>query len=305
VNTNSSYLTRAGLVSIELAKRLLVTEQGSRLNTVADYAHELGTGVGTVQRAFKILEDEGAIRLEPRGRLGTYLATVDRPGLWRASQQGLMIGLMPLPYTRRYEGLATGLRASLEARDVPFSIAFMSGADNRLRALGSGYHFAITSKLAAAKAWENGMRVTPSIDFGPGTFVEGHSLVWAGKRRKKNPRVGIDLHSLDQVDLAQREFGDDAEFVDVPYLQVLERLRAREFDVTVWATDALSEISDLLITGFSSPEARAALPSNTSAVLVTAAVDGITSLFLENELDPAEVVGIQGEVVRGERVPRY
>jgi hypothetical protein len=305
VNTNSSYLTRAGLVSIEIAKRLLVIEQGSRLSTVATYARELGTGVGTVQRAFKILESEGAIRLRSRGRLGTYLAEVDRPGLWRASQRGLMIGLMPLPYTRRYEGLATGLRASLEALDVPFSIAFMSGADNRLRALGAGYHFAITSKLAAAKAWENGMRVTASIDFGPGSFVEGHSLVWAGKRRKKRPRVGIDLHSLDQVELARREFGPDAEFVDVPYLQVLERLRAGEFDVTVWATDALSEITDLLITDFSSAEARVALPNNTSAVLVTPAIDPITSLFLEHELDPAEVRRVQEQVMSGERAPRY
>jgi hypothetical protein len=305
VNTNSSYLTRAGLVSIELAKRLIVTEQGSRLSTVADYARELRTGVGTVQRAFKILESEGAINLESRGRLGTYLAAVDRPRLWHASQQGLMIGVMPLPYTRLYEGLATGLRASLEALDVPFSIAFMSGADNRLRALGASHHFAITSKLAAAKARENGLRVRASIDFGPGTFVEGHSLVWAGRRRKKNPRVGIDLHSLDQVELARREFGADAEFVDVPYLQVLERLRAHEFDVTVWATDALSDITDLLVTDFASAASRVALPSNTSAVLVTSAVDSITARFLENELDPEVVRRVQDEVVRGERVPRY
>jgi YhfZ C-terminal domain/Helix-turn-helix domain len=302
---SSAYLTRAGSVSIEIARRLLALEPGTRLATVADYAQELGTGVGTVQRAFKILEGEGAIRLEPRGRLGTYLAHVDRPTLWRASQQGLLIGLMPLPYTRRYEGLATGLRASLDALDVPFSIAFMSGASNRLKALQSGHHFAITSKLAAANASARGVRVSPRIDFGPGTFVEGHALVWAGKRRKRRPRVGIDLQSLDQVDLVRREFGAGADVIDVPYLQVLERLRAREFDVTVWATDALHEITDLLVTEFSSDDARAALPDNTSAVLVTSAADSAVSAFLRDELDVERLRQIQAEVLAGARVPRY
>jgi hypothetical protein len=305
VNTNSSYLTRAGVASIELAKRLLVAHQGARLPTVADYAREFQTGVGTVQRAFGILEDEGAIRLEPRGRLGTYLADVDRPGLWRAAQQGLMIGLMPLPYTRLYEGLATGLRASLEELDLPFSIGFMSGARNRVNALGSGSHFAVMSKLAASSAVADGMRVAAPVDLGPGTFVEGHNLVWAGKRRKSNPRVGIDLQSLDQVELARREFGSDAQFVDIPYLQVLERLRAREFDVTVWATDALRDVSDLRVTDFTSPAAIEALEQNTSAVLITAKSDSVVAQFLETELDADNIRRVQADVVRGDRVPRY
>jgi hypothetical protein len=302
---STAVLTRAGSVSIEIARRLLAMEPGSRLPTVADYADELGTGVGTVQRAFKILEGGQAIRLEPRGRLGTYLAGLDRPALWRASQQGLLIGLMPLPYTRRYEGLATGLRACLEQLGVPFSVAFMSGASNRLEALRAGHHFAITSKLAANDGRARGLRIAETLDFGPETFVEGHALVWAGKRRKRQPRVGIDLQSLDQVDLVKREFGRDAEVVDVPYLQVLERLRAREFDVTVWATDALHDVADLLVTDFSSDEALAALPANTSAVLVTSAFDPAVAAFLRDGLDVERIRQIQIEVLAGERVPRY
>jgi hypothetical protein len=298
-------LTRAGIASIELAKRLLVLAPGSRLMTVAEYAREFHTGVGTVQRAFSILESEGAIRLEPRGRLGTYLAEVDRPELWRASQEGMMIGLMPLPYTRLYEGLATGLRASLEEMNVPFSIGFMSGAENRLRALGAGSHFAVMSRLAYTRAREKHKGLASPVDLGPDTFVEGHKLVWAGRRRKSNPRIGIDLASLDQVELARREFGADADYIDVPYLQVLERLRGREFDVTVWATDALTEVSDLLVTDFKSPAALEALELNTTAVLATARADSMVAHFLAAELDADRVRQVQRAVVAGERVPRY
>jgi YhfZ C-terminal domain/Helix-turn-helix domain len=303
--TGNSHLTRAGAASIELAKRLLVVEEGERLPTVAQYARQLGTGVGTVQRALGLLEDGGAVDLEPRGRLGTYLGRIDRPKLWEASQRGLMIGLMPLPYTRRYEGLATGLRTELEGLGIPFSIAFMSGAAVRLKALSSGHDFAIVSKLAARRGIDERRPLKESIDFGPGTFVEGHCLVWASKRRPRSPKIGIAMESLDQLELARREFGEAADYVDVPYLQVVDRLRAKEFDVTVWARDGLRDAADLTITGFSSPDARAVEPLNTTAVLVTPTSDPVAGAFIESEIDANAVRSIQREVLEGKRVPRY
>jgi DNA-binding transcriptional ArsR family regulator len=299
------YLTRAGHVSTEIAGRLIASEPGDRLPTVSQLAAELGTGVSTVQRALAILTQAGLVELDPRGKRGTYLRAIDRPGLWRAARQTVMIGLMPLPYTRRYEGLATGLRAELERLDVPFSLAFMSGAKSRLDAIGAGQQFAVISRLAAEQATDEGRPVTVCADFGPGTYVGGHALVWAGKRRKRAPRVGIDLQSYDQRELARREFGDDAEYVDVPYLQVLEHLRAGHFDVTVWAQDALTDVHDLLVTELTSPAAKAGLGRNTSATLVTAQGEATMSTLLRRELSVASVREIQEQVLAGTRVPRY
>lgn len=298
-------LTRAGEISIQIGRRLLACEPGDRLPTVSQLAAELGTGVGTVQRALAILTQSGLLELDPRGKRGTYLRAIDRPGLWRASQTSLMIGLMPLPYTRRYEGLATGLRAELERLDVPFSLAFMSGSKARMGALASGQQFAIISRLAAESALAEGRPVSLCADFGPGTYVEGHALVWAGKRRKKHPRIGIDLQSDDQLQLARREFGDDAEYVDVPYLQVLAHLRAGHFDATVWATDALQDVQDLTITEFRAPAARQALESNTSAAVVTAPGDSMIGTLLGRELSVERVCAVQQQVLDGARVPRY
>jgi DNA-binding transcriptional ArsR family regulator len=299
-----SPFTRAGAAASALARNLLVEHVGSRLPTVSEYAAELEMGVGTVQRALRMLEDAGSIRLEPRGRLGTFLADVDRPKLWETSQSGLLIGLMPLPYTRRYEGLATGLRASLEKLQVPFSLAFMSGAETRLKALKPG-NFAIVSKLAARRLRRNRAAIREVVDFGPDSFVEGHALVWAPKARRKHPRVGIDLESPDQVEFATREFGKDAELIDVPYLQVVEQLRAGAFDVAIWARDALRQVGDLEVGDFQTEAARSVVPLNTTAVLVTSAADTLTAALVENELDVEQVLSIQREVLSGERPPRY
>jgi YhfZ C-terminal domain/Helix-turn-helix domain len=301
----NSHLTRAGAAAAALARQLLVEHPGNRLPTVSEYASQLGTGVGTVQRALVMLEETGSIKLEPRGRLGTFLAAMDRPKLWETSQSGLLIGLMPLPYTRRYEGLATGLRASVEDLNIPFSLAFMSGAETRIKALKPSGNFAIVSKLAAQRLLKDDAGVIEVIDFGPDTFVEGHALVWAPKARRKHPRVGIDFQSLDQVEFAKREFGDDAELLDVPYLQVVDQLRAGAFDVAIWARDALREIGDLEVTDFTSEAARSVMPLNTTAALVAATGDTLTAAVLEHELDVERVKRIQAEVLSGERPPRY
>lgn len=301
----TSRLTRAGAAAVALARVLLLEHPGSRLPTVSEYAARLGVGLGTVQRALRMLEEGGAIELEARGRLGTYLTAIDRARLWETSQSGLLLGLMPLPYTRRYEGLATGLRASMAELEIPFSIAFMSGAHTRIKALEPTGSFAIVSKLAAGRMTERRRRIREVIDFGPGSFVEGHCLVWAPKARRRRPRIGIDLESLDQVEFARREFGEDAELLDVPYLQVVEQLRSGAFDVTIWARDALRDVADLEITDFSSPAAREAEPLNTSAVIVTDSDDALTAALLENELDVEAVTGVQAAVLAGERPPRY
>jgi hypothetical protein len=155
---------------------------------------------------------------------------------------------------------------------IPFSLAFMAGAILRMRALSSAHDFAIVSKLAAETALKKGMQVVEAIDFGLGTLSEPPYLVWSTKRRRGSPRVGLDPTSPDQTELARREFGDAAEWVEVPSLQVIGRLRAREFDVTVWSRD-VGEQEGVWLTEFSSAEARAAAPLTTQAVLVTAADD--------------------------------
>jgi hypothetical protein len=298
-----AYLTRAGVVSQELARRFITLEPGDRLPTIAELAAELKTGISTVQRGLALLTEAGLIELDPRGKRGTFLRDLDHPGLWRASQPHLLLGLMPLPYTRRYEGLATGLRADLERLAVPFSLAFVSGARVRLDAALAGQQFAVVSRLAAERAQEEGLEIEIGVDFGSGSYVEGHALVWRSRRRPRRPRVGIDFQSYDQRALAEFEFGERASYVDTPYLQVVERLRMKEFDVTVWAVDALKALPE----GLEVSELGSAAEldgANTAAVVATRRQSALAEL-LRRGLDGARILEVQRSVLAGEAVPRY
>src|SRR3712207_8236261 len=50
---------------------------GRKVKTTSEYARLLRAGQGTVQKAFKRLEEMQAMVLESRGHLGTYLAAKD------------------------------------------------------------------------------------------------------------------------------------------------------------------------------------------------------------------------------------
>jgi YhfZ C-terminal domain/Helix-turn-helix domain len=297
-------LTRAGIASIELARRFLTLEPGARLPTVAELATELRTGTSTVQRGLAILTGSGLLTIDARGKNGTYLVALDRPGLWREAGQQLILGLMPLPYTRRYEGLATGLRADLERVDVPFSLAFVSGAHARLDAAIAGQQFAVVSRHAAERARGEGLGAEVWVDFGPSSYVAGHSLVWRGRRRPRRPRVGIDLRSYDQRGLAELEFGEDATLVDTPYLQVFERLAADEFDVTISAWDVIERMPPGLNTSELSSVTELADRGYTTAVIAGGTSQVLLGELLRRDLDPERVLEQQRAVLAG-AVPRY
>ncbi len=62
----------------------------------------------STQAALKTLESSGAIRIERRGRNGSYLVEMDNKAL--LSHVDINNGMCDaLPYTRLYEGLASGL----------------------------------------------------------------------------------------------------------------------------------------------------------------------------------------------------
>ncbi|CAM5589502.1 GntR family transcriptional regulator OS=Streptomyces rimosus subsp. rimosus (strain ATCC /DSM 40260 / JCM 4667 / NRRL 2234) OX=1265868 GN=SRIM_029555 PE=4 SV=1 [Streptomyces rimosus subsp. rimosus] len=135
------FLTRNGHAARRLAALLInqPTEgEGARLPRVRDLAAELGVGNGTVQAALQLLEESGAMDTVARGHLGTFLVRADRAILWRLAGLGTVLAAMPLPHSRRREGLATGLRGAFEKTGAPFAITFMRGAATRVELCWTG-----------------------------------------------------------------------------------------------------------------------------------------------------------------------
>src|SRR5215212_201841 len=98
-------LGKNGLVTREIARELISLDLQRKIKTTSEFARLFRAGQGTVQKAFKTLEDLGAIDLESRGHLGTYLVERNLGLLWALSGLGTVTGVMPLPNSKEFEGI--------------------------------------------------------------------------------------------------------------------------------------------------------------------------------------------------------
>lgn len=153
-------LQKSAIAVMKLARELMPLKKGDKILTISDYVDKLNISRGTIQNAFSYLKKQEAVILESRGHLGTFIVEIDYKKLWELTGIGLLTGSMPLPYSKLYEGLATGLYKSFTKAGLDFSLAYVRGSKYRIRMLKKGaYSFVITSKLAAKQAMEKGKRL--------------------------------------------------------------------------------------------------------------------------------------------------
>ncbi|WP_285697061.1 GntR family transcriptional regulator YhfZ [Actinomadura sp. NBRC 104412] len=307
---DARFLTRNGMVARRLAAELLNQRVDSRLPRIRDYAERLGVGNGTVQAALQLLENTGALRTEARGHLGTYLREVDRADLWRLAGLGTMLAAMPLPYSRRYEGLATGLRAAFEKAEIPFALTFMRGAQARLDALMSGKVDLIVVSRLAFDAFGEGSRLSRLADLGPRTYVGEHGVLLRAGAALDDPglAVAVDTSSADQQELTRLVFADrPVRYVETSYMQLSELFRRGEVDASVWNLDEVHQhIAADLTTIPLDEAARGHLGDrNSSAVLAVRADDSPAVEAVRGRLSADLVTRTQQDVLTGDRLPSY
>ncbi|HYM49560.1 MAG TPA: GntR family transcriptional regulator YhfZ [Candidatus Limnocylindrales bacterium] len=298
-------LSRAGSTAAAISWHLLSLSPGDRLPAVGDLARRFGVGVNTVQRALAVVEAEAGVVLDARGRHGTFLVELDRVRLWRLAGQDQLLGLMPLPYSRRYEGLATGLRQVMSDIGIASSLAFMSGSRRRLDALARGEVFAVISGLALEEARREGHAITPAVEMAPGSFVESHGVIRRRRPAQGRLRVGIDPDSIDQSLLSRAEFGEHATYRPMQYMQIIESVRRDLVDAAVWVLDT-APVDDVIETAPLTTHAALALDRvATQAVLAVREDDDVLAKFLSDHVDVNTVLRIQRQVLKGTRIPSY
>ncbi len=289
---------------MRLAQRLSALSAGDRIPKFEDLATELGCGKGTVQAGFDLLGEAGGLRLRSRGRLGTFVDEIDHTVLWRLAGQRSVSVAMPLPYSRRYEGLATGLHASFADAGIPLTLMFMRGSVARLRALAEGRaDFVVMSALAAGSS--DDLEIVHN--FGPGSYVAAHALILADGCTADTPglRVGVDPASEDQVRLVDRAFGPlpGAQRVEVSYNQLESAFRDGRIDATVWNVDEIRAHISAPVS--IEPLALARDAANTQAVIVRAATEVPVPVGVRAALTAATVLDRAHDVVAGRATPTY
>ena len=141
------------LILQKVAEELLFVDVNERIPKIGELAEKYQVGRGTIQTALKNLESMSCIKLDSRGHLGTYLRTKDVTCLLKYAGTSRITGVMPLPYSKKYEGLASGFNSEFEKLDVNLNIAFMRGAKLRLEGAKEGrYDFALVSRYSALEA---------------------------------------------------------------------------------------------------------------------------------------------------------
>lgn len=300
-------LSKNGLAALQLAREFLKYPVGSKIPTVTDLGESLKIGRGTLQSSLKLLQSNNAIKLESRGHMGTYLVEKNTLILLEFANIPGIVGAMPLPYSKRYEGFATGLIVAMENRyNIPVNMTYMRGASNRISMLLTNrYDYAVVSKYAALEFMKKNDSIKIVKAFGPHSYLSEHIVIFNDANAKKienGMRVGIDVDSIDQKELTQKVCENKSvEYIPVDYSQILTKVLTGQIDAAVWNKD---EITDKIVS-VNYVSVLIDKVEDTEAVIVVKKDKPEIISLLDEIIDIETVLDIQQLVLDGKITPSY
>ena len=298
----------------QLARGFVGLHSGDRLPTVRALAAEHGASLASIQAALARLEEDGAVRIKRRGRLGAYLTEASLPRLWAIAEGAPLILALPLPSNLRGQGLATAVKTILEEAGIDTFLTFVRGSRNRLRALREGRcHIVVMSGLAAAISQDPTLRVT---ELPVRTFAEERRVFLSrpepGSPEDRSPRrrlrVVVDSESADLQRITELEFTDrQVEFVPAVYMQSVGLIESGRADAAVWDLDETTRRLPPHVTSrpLSARVRKVIGDHDTRAAFVTRADDPPAQVIVDQCLLPERIVEIQRQVLSGQLVPGY
>lgn len=297
-------MSKAGTVAHLLAVELSTAAAGDRMATVQELSERYSVGKGTVQAALALLEEAGAVRIRPRGKLGTFVAAIDHGLIWEFAGGRSISIAMPLPYSRRYEGLATGMHAAFQQAGVPLTLMFVRGSTDRMRALREQRaDFAVMSRFAA----QSDPELDIVRDLGPHSYVGAHGLLVAEGRTPDDPglRVAVDPASVDQAELTAAVFPGlpPQQRVEVSYNQLNRYFADGLVDATVWNLDEIDAHISSPVTVH--PVEGLEADATSSAVIVARRDADAAPTAVRSALADDLVRTAADDVVAGRLIPTY
>jgi len=294
------YISREGSAVINVARYLLSAQVGDRVRTIDSLSEEFGVSVGFIQKALTTIETNQAVSLSRQGRNGTFISALDEAKLAKLSGLSHLVCAMPLPYTKHYEGIASGIKAQMT--ELPFYFAHMRGANVRAECLKAGtYDMAIMSRLAA-KEYADGL--VTAIDLGDHSYSNAHRLIYRNGEYDQIVKVGVDSDSPDQRVLTELAFtGKSIEIVEIHYSDSLNHLTNGVIDAVVWLPEAIDMqgmgLSERSLDQFD--ECRDA----SQAVILVRSESQYIRVLLRKLLNINTLLSHQHQVVSGALSPSY
>lgn len=241
---NKVLYQKTGVTINNLALNLLSKNKGDRIPPISVYQEEFNVARGTIQNAFKYLKNIGAIRLSHHGYQGTYIEDIDYIKLQESCVQSQILGIMPLPYSKTYEGFATAIYKQLN--NLKFNMAYSRGAVGRIKLVEIGiYQFAIVSQYAAEYAISLGSNIDVVLNFGESSFLSKHVLLLKDKNLngiKNGMKIAYDEDSLDQSIITKNLIkGKKVNLINIKVQQTISSILSGEVDAGVLNYDDVLE----------------------------------------------------------------
>ncbi|MGX6971137.1 GntR family transcriptional regulator YhfZ [Vagococcus bubulae] len=305
----NQFLKKKGVTINYLASDLLQLKKGDKMPSITEYQDKYKVARGTVQNALTFLKKEGALSTKSQGHLGTFIEKIDYSILQEYALSEYVLGTMTLPYSRLYEGLATGIYEEFKERNIKLNLAYIRGSKERIRTISMKmYRFAIVSEFAAKRAIQNGDPLRIVVNFGKQTYLSGHVVLFAN--RKKNHiedgmRIAIDYSSLDQQILTNDAInGIQVKLVEMPGHQIIHSLKDGQIDAGIWNFDEIRDknYEELNYIPF---ENNQLADEMSTSVIVCHQEDQLMEAFFTKGFNLEHVMDIQQQVKDGKLVPRY
>lgn len=236
------------LIITAISRNLLNKEIGDRLPTIKEYTEAFQSSRGIVQNAIQILQDEKALAIERKGKMGTYITDLNIPVLFEMADMKFITGSMPTPLNPHLAGLATGICSSMHSCPVPFTFAFVQGAGNRVQALDRNiYDFIVVSESTAATHLEQfpDLKVIAtlqeSIYSTPYVLYTHHPQI---QGIQPGDRVAVDPTCTDQFMLTNTLCESiDVTYVTCSYTSTRAKFMAGEVDCVIYRDEEWADNS--------------------------------------------------------------
>lgn len=303
LNSKISDLTK------QIAKELLKCNVGQKIPTTSELAQKFSVGYGTIEKAMTALKEMGAIKVQPKGQMGTYLLEKNSAALWSIMGSGPIRGSLPLPNTLEFQGLASGLTEALREKKIDCSFSVKNGAKLRINELlNNQCDFALLSHQAAVWGCEKYENLEILGTFDDKSYY-GDMIVLCRKdasNKVEEWKIGVDETSLDHIEFTNNLFEKNAK-VKVMYMHSPYLIADGVIDAAVWHSSQLIPtmlIDTLTFRPVSYEGNNSGINSMAGAIIVNKDYGEIASLLTEL-CDLNRVLEIQKEVIARKRIPNY
>ena len=295
-------------INRQLAGYFLSLEPGINIDSVRDLAGRLHASIGLISESISRLEELGAIEIDRRGQLGSFLVRQSVGKLWAAAVNQPLVIAHTLPSNRRYEGLATALKKAFNAAGIEAYFIFVRGSRTRLNALRENRcHIAIVSQFAAEGLRTRAEEIAATLSHG--SFVKSHQVFFRKGTQTKMPiRVAIDPDSFDQTQLSNIEFKEKSiDFLKITFMSIHHYLSENKVDMAIWTEEDMENQMGTAISKRALSEKTLEIVGsrNTKAALVIRANDTATHALIQKVVDADEIDRFQQAVISGEIIPEY